>query len=200
MPSHLGKLLKHHVCVLSQVHMQGIKCGGRFVEIYLTTEAFWRNLHGADDNGAQTFQAITKDVQKATRIMQILCSEAKSRKDISLIAKVCYLALKQCEVSLCEQLWMHKPLLLAYSFACLQVPQVKRRLEQLLFMLKAVVHMSLEGGRVTVGNLKHKDLEGKVIASQACPDYEEDEDEDGQDDLSDGDDEVEGVGNGSAGL
>ena len=73
--------------------MQAIRCGGRFVEIFLTTEGFWRNLHDADDDGAQTFQAVTKDVQKATRIMQILCSEAKSRKDISLIAKVCFLIL-----------------------------------------------------------------------------------------------------------
>lgn len=61
----------------------------------------------------------------------------------------------------------------------MQVPQVKRRLEQLLFMLKAVVHTSIEGGRVTVANLKHKDLEGRVIASQTCPESEEeDEDED----------------------
>lgn len=71
--------------------MQAIKCGGRFVVIFLTTEAFWRNLHDADDDGAQTFQGVTRDVQKATRVMQILCSEAKSRKDISLIAKVCFL-------------------------------------------------------------------------------------------------------------
>ena len=71
--------------------MQAMRCGGRFVEIFLTTEVFWRNLHEADDDGAQTFQAITKDVQKATRIMQILCSEAKSRKDITLICKVCSL-------------------------------------------------------------------------------------------------------------
>lgn len=72
--------------------MQAVKCGGRFVEVFLTTEVFWRNLHDADDDGAQTFQSVTKDVQKATRIMQILCSEAKSRKHISLVAKVCFQA------------------------------------------------------------------------------------------------------------
>ena len=72
---------------------------------------------------------------------------------------------------------------------------MKRRLEQLLFMLKAVVYMSIEGGRVTVGNLKHKDLEGRVIASQTCPESEEEDDEDGQDDAED---EEAVVGDGSA--
>lgn len=74
---------------------------------------------------------------------------------------------------------------------------VKRRLEQLLFMLKAVVHTSIEGGRVTVGNLKHKDLEGRVVASQTCPETDEEEDDDDRQD--DADDLEESIADGSAG-
>ena len=76
-------------CGVLQVHMQAIRCGGRFVEALLGTAGFWRTLHDTDDYGVERFGAVARDIQKATRIMQILCSEAKSRKDVSLIAKVC---------------------------------------------------------------------------------------------------------------
>ena len=91
---------------------------------------------------------------------------------------------------------MHQALLPGNTCCTLQVPQVKRRLEQLLFMLKAVVYTSVDGGRATVGNLKHKDLEGRVIASQACSESGEDEDEDGQDNL-DAEEEADGAGSAS---
>ena len=65
----------------------------------------------------------------------------------------------------------------------MQVPQVKRRLEQLLFMLKGVIEASTIEGRILVGNLKHKNLDGTVVPSQLCPHSSEDEDEDEDEDA-----------------
>jgi Fanconi anemia group D2 protein len=46
------------------------------------------------------------------------------------------------------------------------VPQVKKRLEQTLLLVKGILQASGVAA-VEVGNLKHKDLAGRVVASQA---------------------------------
>lgn len=68
--------------------MQAIKCGGRFVKVFLSTAPFWHALHDIDEDGVRRFGGVAKDVQKAARVMQILCSDAKTKKDASLVAKV----------------------------------------------------------------------------------------------------------------
>ena len=49
----------------------------------------------------------------------------------------------------------------------LQVPQVKKRLEQSIFLVKGLLQASGAVEAVQVGNLKHKDLSGRIVASQA---------------------------------
>ena len=46
-----------------------------------------------------------------------------------------------------------------------------------MFMVKGVMQASMEEGRIAVGNLKHKDLDGRVVASQLCADSSAEEDE-----------------------
>ena len=60
----------------------------------------------------------------------------------------------------------------------MQVPQVKKRLEQALFLVKGILQSS-GLAEVEVGNLKHKDLAGHGVASQAYaePSSEKESDE-----------------------
>ena len=80
---------RDHLMCYDQVLMQAIKCGGRFVEVFLSTAAFWHAVHDTDEDGARVFGGVAKDVQRAARVMQTLCSDAKSKKDVTLVAKVC---------------------------------------------------------------------------------------------------------------
>ena len=71
------------------------------------------------------------------------------------------------------------------SLTASQVPQLKRRLEQLLIMTKGLLQSSGAVTNILVGNLKHKDLAGHVVSSQAYiessseeEDAEQEEDED----------------------
>ena len=66
------------------------------------------------------------------------------------------------------------------SLTASQVPQLKRRLEQLLIMTKGLLKSSGAVTHILVGNLKHKDLAGHVVSSQAYVESsseEEDENE-----------------------
>lgn len=47
------------------------------------------------------------------------------------------------------------------------MPQVKKRLEQSIFLVKGLLQASGAVEAVQVGNLKHKDLSGRIVASQA---------------------------------
>lgn len=71
-----------------QVHMQAVRCGGRFVEVFMKLAKFWKALVQGDDTGAEQFTELAHDMQKGTRVMQILCSEAKCRKELGIVAKV----------------------------------------------------------------------------------------------------------------
>jgi len=54
---------------------------------------------------------------------------------------------------------------------------VKKRLEQSLFLVKGLMQASGVVESVQVGNLKHKDLAGRVVMSQAYVDSSSDESE-----------------------
>jgi len=58
------------------------------VEIFMKLAKFWKSLVQGDDAGMEQFTELAHDMQKGTRIMQILCSEAKSKKELSIVAKV----------------------------------------------------------------------------------------------------------------
>ena len=74
-----------------------------------------------------------------------------------------------------------------------QVPQLKRRLEQLLIMTKGLLQSSGTVQHILVGNLRHKDLTGQVVPSQAY--RESSSDEDGNDEENDaaGDESAPGI-------
>ena len=61
-----------------------------------------------------------------------------------------------------------------------QVPQLKRRLEQLLIMTKGLLQSSGAAQRILVGNLRHKDLAGQVVPSQAYPEASSEEEGEGE--------------------
>ncbi|XP_023735564.1 uncharacterized protein LOC111883471 [Lactuca sativa] len=51
-----------------------------------------------------------------------------------------------------------------------KIPATKRSLERLLFRVKALLHSSSSGCKFWMGNLKHKNLIGEVVSSQAYVD------------------------------
>lgn len=50
-------------------------------------------------------------------------------------------------------------------------------LEQLLFMVKGIMEASTIAGQISVGNLKHKNLNGTVVPSQFCPESDNEDDD-----------------------
>ncbi|KAJ2883433.1 hypothetical protein IWW38_005545 [Coemansia aciculifera] len=62
------------------------------------------------------------------------------------------------------------------------VPQVKRKLEQFLFHVIALMENNNCKGAFSTGNLKHRDIRGDVISSQ-IPRSDEESDEPVDDDL-----------------
>ncbi|KAE8685890.1 putative UDP-glucosyl transferase 71C4 [Hibiscus syriacus] len=82
---------------------------------------------------------LVKELQKATRTIQTLCSEAKGLKQTAITGKI---------------------------------PATKRSLERFLFRVKALLHSTSNGCTFWMGNLKHKDLRGHVVSSQAYVDDE----------------------------
>ncbi|KAI7733348.1 hypothetical protein M8C21_004475 [Ambrosia artemisiifolia] len=65
------------------------------------------------------------------------------------------------------------------SITC-KVPATKRSLERFLFRVKALLHSSSSGCTFLMGNLKHKNLIGQVVSSQA---YVDGENENNSDDF-----------------
>ncbi|KAI7733346.1 hypothetical protein M8C21_004473 [Ambrosia artemisiifolia] len=63
------------------------------------------------------------------------------------------------------------------SITC-KVPATKRSLERFLFRVKALLHSSSSGCTFLMGNLKHKNLIGQVVSSQAYVDGENDNNSD----------------------
>ncbi|KAF5798258.1 putative fanconi anaemia protein FANCD2 [Helianthus annuus] len=73
-----------------------------------------------------------------------------------------------------------------------RIPATKRSLERFLFRVKALLHTSSSGCTFSMGNLKHKNLIGQVVSSQA---YIDGENENNSDDFVGSVAEDEVVGN-----
>ncbi|ESQ56066.1 hypothetical protein EUTSA_v10024215mg [Eutrema salsugineum] len=56
-----------------------------------------------------------------------------------------------------------------------KIPATKRSLERFLFHVKALLHTTSRGSNFWMGSLKHKDLRGQIVSSQAYVDNETDE-------------------------
>ncbi|VVB01104.1 unnamed protein product [Arabis nemorensis] len=121
------------------IHGMAIKYGGKYVDSFLKVFDFLE-AHFQDHN--ELIIQLVKDLQKATRTLQTLCSEAKGMKQTAITSKV---------------------------------PATKRSLERFLFHVKALLHTTSRGSNFWMGSLKHKDLSGQIVSSQAYVDNETDE-------------------------
>ncbi|KAK6140442.1 hypothetical protein DH2020_025826 [Rehmannia glutinosa] len=128
------------------VHAMAVKYGGKFIDTFL--KAFM----SLDDVVKAHFQMhkdailhLIKELQKATRTIQTLCSEAKGSKQTAITGKI---------------------------------PATKRSMERFLFHVKALLYATPSGCSFWMGNLKHKDLMGQIVSSQAYMD-------DNNDDIND---------------
>lgn len=118
------------------IHGMAIKYGGKYVDSFLKVFDFLE-AHFQDHN--ELVIQLVKDLQKATRTLQTLCSEAKGMKQTAITSKI---------------------------------PATKRSLERFLFHVKALLHTTSRGSNFWMGSLKHKDLRGQIVSSQAYVDNE----------------------------
>ncbi|XP_057476207.1 uncharacterized protein LOC130764144 isoform X1 [Actinidia eriantha] len=116
------------------VHSMAVKYGGKFVDSFLKVFDF---LQAQFETHSELIIQLVKELQKATRALQTLCSEAKGLKQTAITSKI---------------------------------PATKRSLERFLFHVKALLHNTSNGRTFWIGNLKHKDLMGQVVSSQAYVD------------------------------
>ncbi|XP_020537844.1 Fanconi anemia group D2 protein homolog isoform X2 [Jatropha curcas] len=116
------------------VHAMAIKYGGKFVDSFLKVFDFLQ-AHFQTHN--ELVIQLVKELQKATRTIQTICSEAKGLKQVASTSKI---------------------------------PSTKRSIECFLFRVKALLHTTSNGCTFWMGNLKHKDLMGQVVSSQAYVD------------------------------
>ncbi|XP_010532525.1 PREDICTED: Fanconi anemia group D2 protein homolog isoform X2 [Tarenaya hassleriana] len=121
------------------VHSMAVKYGGKFVDSFL--KVFYL-LEALFQVHSELVIQLVKDLQKATRTLQTLCSEAKGLKRTAITSKI---------------------------------PATKRSLERFLFHVKALIHTTSLGSAFWMGNLKHKDLTGQVVSSQAYVDNQPNE-------------------------
>ncbi|KAI3939421.1 hypothetical protein MKW98_022289 [Papaver atlanticum] len=119
------------------VHAMAVKYGGKFVDLFLKVFHFLEaNFQAQGDIIIQ----LVKELQKATRTIQTLCSEAKGSRRTMITTKI---------------------------------PATKRSMERFLFRVKALFHNTSSGCTFWMGNLKHKDLFGQVVSSQAYADTDD---------------------------
>lgn len=116
------------------VHAMAVKYGGKFVDSFLKVFDF---LQAHYNTCNELIIHLMKELQKATRTIQTLCSEAKGLKQTIITSKI---------------------------------PATKRSMERFLFCVKALLHTTSSGCSFWMGNLKHKDLAGQVVSSQAYVD------------------------------
>ncbi|XVF20995.1 hypothetical protein REPUB_Repub12eG0052600 [Reevesia pubescens] len=127
-------------CDKVTLHAMAVKYGGKFIDSFLKAFDFLQ-VHFQMHN--EVILLLVKELQKATRTIQTLCSEAKGLKQIAITGKI---------------------------------PATKRSLERFLFHVKALLHATSNGCTFWMGNLKHKDLRGQVVCSQAYVDDRNDSD------------------------
>lgn len=118
------------------VHTMAVKYGGKFIDAFLKVFYF---LEAQFQMHQALIIAMVKELQKATRTIQTLCSEAKASKRTAITSKI---------------------------------PATKRSLERFLFHVKALLHATPTECTFWMGNLKHKDLMGQVVSSQAYLDLQ----------------------------
>ncbi|KAI8027550.1 hypothetical protein LOK49_LG02G01751 [Camellia lanceoleosa] len=116
------------------VHAMAVKYGGKFVDSFLKVFDF---LQTQFQIHSELIIQLVKELQKATRTLQTVCSEAKGMKQTAVTSKI---------------------------------PATKRSLERFLFHVKALLYTTSSGCTFWMGNLKHKDLMGQVVSSQAYVD------------------------------
>ncbi|KAK1374178.1 Fanconi anemia group D2 protein-like [Heracleum sosnowskyi] len=124
------------------VHALAIKYGGKFIESFLKVFDFLKTQF---DKHNERIVELVRELPKATRTIQTLCSEAKSLKQTVIASKI---------------------------------PATKRSLERFLFQVKALFHSAPSGCKFSIENLRHKDLTGQIVSSQAYIDQDEDIDKD----------------------
>ncbi|KAL0364789.1 UNVERIFIED_CONTAM: hypothetical protein Sangu_0576500 [Sesamum angustifolium] len=120
------------------LHAMAVKYGGKFIDSFLRVFDF---LQIQFPMHKDLILQMIKELQKATRTIQTLCSEAKGSKQTAITRKI---------------------------------PATKRSLERFLFHVKALLYTTSSGCSFWMGNLKHKDLMGQVVSSQAYLDGEDD--------------------------
>ncbi|KAH9288486.1 hypothetical protein KI387_032603 [Taxus chinensis] len=125
----------------AHIHAMAVKYGGKFVDTFLKGFEFLQARYDTHKNSIIT---LVKELQKATRTIQTLCSEAKGFKKTAITCKI---------------------------------PAVKRSMERYIFCVKALLHNTSHGDCFWMGNLKHKDLQGREVSSQLHVSEEEEEEE-----------------------
>ena len=90
-----------------------------------------------------------KELQRATRMLQTICGEAKTRK-MATVANL--------------------------------VPAAKKSLEKFIFVVKVLLHEAKQQDTFWLGNLKNKDLQGKVLPDVIESDSDHDDEAQTQDD------------------
>ncbi|KAL1536039.1 Fanconi anemia group D2 protein isoform X3 [Salvia divinorum] len=121
------------------IHAMAVKYGGKFIDTFLKVFDF---LEAQFQMHKDLILNLIKELQKATKTIQALCSEAKGSKQTAITGKI---------------------------------PMTKRAMEQFLFHVKALLCKTPSGCSFWMGNLKHKDLMGQVVSSQAYLDDQSDE-------------------------
>eukprot|EP00850_Spirogloea_muscicola_P010514 SM000062S19900 [mRNA] locus=s62:222999:232155:- [translate_table: standard] len=127
---HVALVLLTRAHVKISVHAMAVKSVGYFVNTFLKGMDF---LETYFEHHKDTIDMLLRDLQKSTRTVQTICSEAKGQKSMPITSRI---------------------------------PAVKRIMERLLFRVKAMYHASSHASSFGIGNLKHKDLQGRIISSQ----------------------------------
>ena len=71
-----------------QVLMQAVRSAGQIIDLFLKLGPCWKKLVAGGEPYSAEFMSISTELQKGTRTLQILCSEAKSKKELGIVAKV----------------------------------------------------------------------------------------------------------------
>ncbi|KAI5068077.1 hypothetical protein GOP47_0016422 [Adiantum capillus-veneris] len=80
----LVNLTKIH-CDKVAIHSVAVKFGGKFIDIFLKGNDVWQAQYAAHKD---SINAVIKELQKATRTIQTLCSEAKGSKKLPVTSKI----------------------------------------------------------------------------------------------------------------
>ena len=147
--SNLCGLVKHHPGRRG-LQKAAVRWGTALVLSFLKATDF---LESQLVDHRDTVITIVRELQRVTKVLQVVAAESKTRKDLAIASRV---------------------------------PALKRALEKLVWRCKV---MFKDGEEFWMGNLKHKNLQGDQVCSQA---YEEEVyAEDGYDDEGDDEEEEE---------